>query len=120
MLWRIASTADTRVALFEGIHAEISTVISAITAAITTDSHDTQSRRGTCALPTMELEFVAEQEKRYADAADSDNNTKRDTDGTDRQRLKQYHSSQLFFGGAHRGKQTELLCSFRYGSENAL
>ena len=55
MLWRIASTADTLVALFEGIHAEISTVISAITAAITTDSHDTQSRRGICSLPTMEL-----------------------------------------------------------------
>ena len=61
-------------------------------------------------------EFVAEQEKCYADAADSDNNTKRNTDGTDCQRLKQYHLPQLFFGSAHRRKQAELLCSFRYGN----
>ncbi len=30
------------------------------------------------------------------------------------------HLPQLFFGSAHRRKQTELLCSFRYGIENAL
>ena len=61
-------------------------------------------------------EFVAEQEKRYADAADSDNNTKRDADGTDGQRFECDHPSELFFGSAHRRKQTELLCSFRYGN----
>ena len=38
-------------------------------------------------------EFVAEQEKRYADAADSDNNTKRNTDGTDGQRFECDHPS---------------------------
>ena len=61
-------------------------------------------------------EFVAEQEKRYADAADSDKNAQRDADGADGQRFECDHPSELFFGSAHRRKQPELLCSFRYGN----
>ena len=36
--------------------------------------------------------------------------------GTDGQRFECDHPSELFFGSAHRRKQTELLCSFRYGN----
>ena len=53
MLWRIASTAETPVALMDGIHAEIRTVISAMAAAMTTACHDTQIRMGV-SVRTME------------------------------------------------------------------
>ena len=53
MLWRIASTAETPVALLDGIHAEIRTVMSAMAAAMRTACHDTQIRMGMSAR-TME------------------------------------------------------------------
>ena len=74
-------------------------------------------------------EFVSDQKQRYADTADAHQDSQRDADNADCQRLKQHHSSKLLFCGAYRGQQTELSCPLRnrngecviderYGSEH--